>query len=231
MISRLKQYRLNWKALGLRLTLMLVTITVIVVLTGAYRNQKLMLAIVGGVLLFSVIGMVFHRLTSSLEPTVWPNTFRRLDDRGAPVVVGDVRLKDMRLNQVESILVTVWVSKRKMPLLNRTSVGIGLWALFFAAWLAWLQTGSKLLGHDPALYLGIFVMFSIGYILSRIQRRNSLKLNSEGVLFAGRCPACGYDLKTVRRDPDGCTVCTECGAAWRLGSMTLSKSTAPSDVR
>jgi hypothetical protein len=30
------------------------------------------------------------------------------------------------------------------------------------------------------------------------------------------CLACGYSLKDLPSDPDGCTICPECGAAWRL---------------
>ena len=31
------------------------------------------------------------------------------------------------------------------------------------------------------------------------------------------CPSCGYDLQACPADPrDGCTVCPECGAAWKL---------------
>lgn len=31
-----------------------------------------------------------------------------------------------------------------------------------------------------------------------------------------RCPACATDLGNGEPEPDGCTVCPECGAAWRL---------------
>jgi len=31
-----------------------------------------------------------------------------------------------------------------------------------------------------------------------------------------RCPACGYDLAGAAPADDGCTVCPECGAAWKL---------------
>jgi hypothetical protein len=35
-------------------------------------------------------------------------------------------------------------------------------------------------------------------------------------LAEGRCPGCGYELEGVPREADdGCTVCPECGAAWR----------------
>ncbi|GJM18983.1 MAG: hypothetical protein DHS20C14_11960 [Phycisphaeraceae bacterium] len=31
-----------------------------------------------------------------------------------------------------------------------------------------------------------------------------------------RCIACGYRLQGLTREDDGCVVCPECGAAWRL---------------
>jgi hypothetical protein len=40
----------------------------------------------------------------------------------------------------------------------------------------------------------------------------------DAMLRSGRCPACAYSLEGADPDPaDGCTVCAECGAAWRLG--------------
>lgn len=34
----------------------------------------------------------------------------------------------------------------------------------------------------------------------------------------GLCAACGYDISNHEPEPDGCTVCPECAAAWRLVS-------------
>ncbi len=31
-----------------------------------------------------------------------------------------------------------------------------------------------------------------------------------------RCPCCAYDLSVAPADPDGCTTCPECGAAWKI---------------
>jgi len=36
------------------------------------------------------------------------------------------------------------------------------------------------------------------------------------LLGARRCASCGYSLAGLEPQPDGCTVCAECGAAWRL---------------
>jgi hypothetical protein len=32
----------------------------------------------------------------------------------------------------------------------------------------------------------------------------------------GACPACGYDLRPCPREAGACTICPECGAAWKL---------------
>jgi hypothetical protein len=35
-------------------------------------------------------------------------------------------------------------------------------------------------------------------------------------LDADRCASCGYPLDKAVTEPDGCTICSECGAAWTL---------------
>lgn len=35
-------------------------------------------------------------------------------------------------------------------------------------------------------------------------------------LYLRRCPTCDYLLHAVTSQPDGCTVCPECGAAWKI---------------
>lgn len=41
----------------------------------------------------------------------------------------------------------------------------------------------------------------------------------DALLASGLCPSCGYGIVGVRPEPDGCTVCPECSAAWRTGSQ------------
>ncbi|MEX2219225.1 MAG: hypothetical protein WD749_10760 [Phycisphaerales bacterium] len=36
------------------------------------------------------------------------------------------------------------------------------------------------------------------------------------MVTAGFCPSCGYGLAELNPEPDGCRVCPECGAAWRM---------------
>jgi len=32
-----------------------------------------------------------------------------------------------------------------------------------------------------------------------------------------RCPSCAYRIAGLEAEDDGCVVCPECGAAWRVG--------------
>ena len=46
------------------------------------------------------------------------------------------------------------------------------------------------------------------------------RLSPSRRLAKGECPTCGYSLRRLDPEPDGCTVCPECGAAWRLTEGT-----------
>ena len=41
----------------------------------------------------------------------------------------------------------------------------------------------------------------------------------KGVLLVRHCATCGYSLASVPPEPDGCTICPECGAAWKLPTL------------
>ncbi len=43
-----------------------------------------------------------------------------------------------------------------------------------------------------------------------------LRLQSRFSRIIGRCASCGYDLHGLGREDDGCTICPECGTAWKL---------------
>jgi hypothetical protein len=49
----------------------------------------------------------------------------------------------------------------------------------------------------------------------RIGPRLHWKHWKPAALVRGHCPACGHDLAGLPREPDNCTICAECGAAWR----------------
>lgn len=44
------------------------------------------------------------------------------------------------------------------------------------------------------------------------------------------CPSCGYSLRGLRPERDGCAVCPECGAAWRIHDQFTSLTTSPAQT-
>jgi len=60
-----------------------------------------------------------------------------------------------------------------------------------------------------------FVLFTGMLIMPRIARARSGRLVS-ALLAESRCGRCAQPLDGLEPEPDGCTVCPECGAAWKL---------------
>lgn len=49
-----------------------------------------------------------------------------------------------------------------------------------------------------------------------------MELIRRAMLRYRRCPACAYRLSGLPLESDGCTVCPECGAAWRFPTSSQS---------
>ncbi len=67
----------------------------------------------------------------------------------------------------------------------------------------------------------------IAFIVLAPFTRNGDKRFHGQCMAINRCTACLYDLSAAPTEDDGCTVCPECGAAWRL-SVTPGKT--PTDA-
>lgn len=79
-----------------------------------------------------------------------------------------------------------------------------------------------------ALFVGPMVIVLVtpwagAVLLAEFRYLGPRRLANESIdnaLRAGSCPACMYSLRELPRATDECVVCAECGAAWRLGSLT-----------
>lgn len=67
------------------------------------------------------------------------------------------------------------------------------------------------------------VVFSVMFVMSFFSTLLIYKVTWRGpingrdsLLTSDICPACAYRIAGVPPEPDGCTVCPECGAAWRM---------------
>ena len=80
---------------------------------------------------------------------------------------------------------------------------------------AQLRTGIGPLVVLVALTIAtVALTFVPGFVLTRLLfwPRTGLRWMCK----SRQCPSCSYGLADLAPEPDGCTVCPECGAAWRL---------------
>jgi len=86
------------------------------------------------------------------------------------------------------------------------------------------------IGYQPAMFalpplvVVVFIWSGRRYLRDRYHRV---------ILAKEYCPSCGYRLVAAPPEGDGCTVCPECGAAWRLPCASASaglRERAPGDA-
>jgi hypothetical protein len=86
---------------------------------------------------------------------------------------------------------------------------------------AWLSFGL----HLP-LWIMLLAAIPLGatppLIIIFIFRRVAADRLARYYTAAGYCASCAYDLKSIAPEPDGCQLCPECGAAWRIRADRLS---------
>jgi hypothetical protein len=88
------------------------------------------------------------------------------------------------------------------------------------SWRVWLPAVGILAGLTLA-YGGaapppmIYVLAGMFVLLGEGSNPRPARM-AEAFLRHAHCPGCGYGLRGVPRQEDGCTVCPECGAAWRV---------------
>ncbi len=92
--------------------------------------------------------------------------------------------------------------------------------------IAWSKLAPSILAplKLPPIWQGIFMgswpflaMPPFIWILTRANRQRIARV----VTRHGFCPSCGYDLASIPVADDGCTVCSECGSAWRVGTASV----------
>ena len=108
--------------------------------------------------------------------------------------------------------VTARTPKQATPAFLRVllAVGLGCFALSIIAAHANHSAPATVFLALGFLLVGLF---TYGLRLESIPRE---------LRALGLCPACLYDLSAFPPDPDRCTLCPECGAAWRLPSPSES---------
>ena len=79
----------------------------------------------------------------------------------------------------------------------------------------------------PAIF-GLVVPAFLYFRTRAIQRGMADTLRTT-LLAEGYCAACGYSMRGLNSDADGCTTCPECSAAWRLAGAPPHVADEPRD--
>lgn len=135
------------------------------------------------------------------------------DDRGRVVPVHGPVSGFLPAGQVDP----PWLSRRMKVIallrLGRAISLLGTLLLVSYLGLVIIAPGEGLRRMIPWAIVG--AMIATAVFLLPISRAAACRLRRT-LLAAGRCASCGYPLERIEDATDGCRVCPECGAAWRL---------------
>lgn len=66
-----------------------------------------------------------------------------------------------------------------------------------------------------------FAAVVLGLMMQMVAYQPMLRWYVDRRLARGECGACEFHLEDILPDPDGCTLCPECGAAWKLSQPSV----------
>ncbi len=133
------------------------------------------------------------------------------DDRGRAV-----EWRDPRQNGSE-------LGHKERTHLNGRVFGLPVWVTYVAVAVSCLYQLMLMMQLSlPAIImrLGFSVVFAAvawWLILPHVRRLLWIRNWKQRFMELGRCPTCQYSMASLVAEADGCTVCPECGGAWRLG--------------
>ena len=136
---------------------------------------------------------------------------KALDDHGDPVELQaldpDTRQQSKHLRHLRFDGVRMWSAKNLIK--------GSLFALSIYALIAIIESLQGL-PDWAVIVIPLAAILTIVFLISREVTESDFRQRRTHALDASLCPACWYDLAESPIEPDGCCVCPECGAAWRL---------------
>lgn len=108
---------------------------------------------------------------------------------------------------------------------GEAGVFVGCACVFVLLFMA-IAVGTWFGAGDYLHYAGglaIIGLFWFGYMNRPMTDRAVIRA-ALAVLGERWCASCGYTLRDSEPESDGCTVCAECGAAWKLSPTALRRA-------
>lgn len=155
-----------------------------------------------------------------------------IDDRGHKVRLLDpVRMQDAPAVANPAAAARLAWARAEMRAGN---FGLRWGLVMFLCWVAF----PVLDGNDApavvwsiALPVWLVLVWRLNRLIAR--RGNAKRTHRVGSLLAshGLCPTCAYSLADLSPEADGCTVCPECGGAWKRVAIAASGPALPGSPR
>ena len=186
-----------------------------IVAVSIIRPDWFLLAVLAVALVLFVAAMAtFASLLSFIEWVIWPRGVRGADARG-----NDIELRDIKkMPSGDEITKQMLACGRKRVRFVAPSGWrpwfLLLWSLAVTAYLSLFFFGVSLPSWSGWMITCIIVPG--GILLTRVCRTLGLEMQASSLLAIDRCASCGYQLCKLPVEVDSCTICPECGAAWKL---------------
>ena len=187
----------------------------VIVAVSIIRPDWFLLAVLAVALVLFVAAMAtFASLLSFIEWVIWPRGVCGADARG-----NDIELRDIKKMPSGDQITKQWRAKAKnRPVTSpRTNKIFLLWCvglLCFFGVAALMILGVQLPTWTDSVFALVSVPLTI--ISMRLFRVSCMRWQCAWIVANGRCGSCGYDLAKLPVAVDSCTICPECGAAWKL---------------
>tara|TARA_E500000318_G_scaffold14854_2_gene14702 strand:+ start:97362 stop:97841 length:480 start_codon:yes stop_codon:yes gene_type:complete len=151
------------------------------------------------------------------------------DDRDRPCAVARLTSRQLawRSIGIKSLTKDELVKQEQQVTLN-TEIGIALlggvlgWILWTAVIMPFTSLQNTLLGHLLIPFVFSIVISTLIWFITLTWVRQRKFSKIAGIhLKHGHCAGCGYELRDLPTENDGCVVCPECNAAWnadRIGA-------------
>lgn len=197
------------------LTLLLILVASTITAAIIYREHWIMFVVfAASLLLMAVFMFLWSSSYKLLEYLIWPRGILSNDDRGNEVEFREIKKMPSGDQITKQDLTEAIKRTKKFDLSGVTIVlcatfliGLGSWAFFYFTkidlplWADWL--------------VSIFYTL-MAFLVMRFIKVKFLIAYAKILLTINRCASCGYSLKELPLADDGCTICPECGAAWKL---------------
>ncbi len=164
---------------------------------------------------FVLVIWLWDIITGLLQNLLWPSGVPGHDHRDVEIELRERRKMPTRFEftDEQNVRYKKWL-KTQRPSFNPSLIILPV-AVILAIW-GLLRYCNVTLPSTVEWLWPVICLVVMEFLVMRSMKAAILRMQSGFYPAISRCASCGYDLTGLCAEADGCTVCPECSAAWRL---------------